>query len=402
MPFRKKDNITAVAEGSISNRSLVVEWSGIRTISTMLRNIKEGAISLSIGQPDFDTPEHIRTAAKRALDEGYTRYPPAKGFQDLREAIAGKLKAKNNLAADPDSEIFVSSGAMHAIFNATLQLIDPGDEVILMDPGYDYYSQIRLFGGRPVPVAVYEQNKYKVDPGDLRKAVTGRTKLIILNSPANPTGAFLDKSTIIEIAKIAMENGIYVLSDECYEDMVFDGEHFSIASYEGMKDLAVSVFSFSKSYAMTGWRVGYVTANSAIINEMEKLMEHMLSGVSAVSQRAALAALQGPQDCIGEMVRAYRRRRDLVCSLLREIDGVSCVVPEATFYAFPNISKICPNSWDFARYLLAEQKVGTVPGCIFGSNGEAHLRISYATDEHNLREGLSRIRKAVETFRNKN
>jgi aminotransferase len=394
--------MNTTVENSIASRSLAVEWSGIRTISTMLRKIKEDVIPLSIGQPDFDTPEHIREAAKRALDEGYTRYPPAKGFEDLREAIARKLKEKNNIIVDPDAEIFVSSGAMHAIFNTVLQLVEPGDEVIVIDPGYDYYSQIRLFGGTPVPVTAHEQNKYKVDPTDIKRAVTNKTKLMILNSPSNPTGAFFNKDIIKEIAKIALQHGIYVLSDEPYEDIVFGGEHFSIASIEGMKDLTASVFSFSKSYAMTGWRVGYVVANSVMINEMEKLMEHMLSGVSAVSQRAALAALQGPQGCVKKMVQAYEMRRNLVCQQLNELDGVSCVLPESTFYAFPNISRICRNSWDFARYLIAEQRVGTIPGCIFGSNGEGHLRISYATEEGKLREGLFRIKKAIESFKNKN
>jgi len=401
MSFRKEALTSAMVEKAIASRSRGVEWSGIRTISSMLRKIKEGAIWLSIGQPDFDTPEHIRTAAKEALDEGYTRYPPAKGFDDLRQAIAMKLKTRNNLIVDPDSEVFVSSGAMHAIFNTVLQLVEPGDEVIVVDPGYDYYSQIRLFGGTPVPVTAHEENKYKVDPADIKKAVTDKTKLLILNTPANPTGAFLEKAIILEIAKIAMEHGVYVLSDEAYEDMVFDGEHFSIGSVDGMKDLTVSVFTFSKSYAMTGWRVGYLTANKVIVDEMEKLMEHMLSGVSSVSQRAALAALKGPQDCIGEMVGAYRERRDLVCKLLCEIDGISCVVPESTFYAFPNVSKICGNSWDLARHIIAEQKVGTVPGSIFGTNGEAHLRISYASSADNLREGLSRVKTAIESFRSK-
>jgi aminotransferase len=394
--------MNTIVENSISSRSQAVEWSGIRTISTMLRKIKENVIWLSIGQPDFDTPEHIREAAKRALDEGYTRYPPAKGFDDLRDAISRKLKEKNNIIANPDSEVFVSSGAMHAIFNTVLHLVEPGDEVLIVDPGYDYYSQIRLFGGTPVPVIAHEQNNYKVDPADIEKAVTNKTKLLILNSPSNPTGAFLDKAIIMEIAKIALQHGIYILSDETYEDMVFDGEHFSIGSIDGMKDLTVSVFSFSKSYAMTGWRVGYVTANSVIIDEMEKLMEHMLSGVSAVSQRAALEALQGPQDCIKVMVSAYRKRRLLVCQQLNEIEGISCILPESTFYAFPNISKICKNSWDFARYLIAEQRVGTIPGSIFGSRGEGHLRISYATAEGDLQEGLLRVKKGIESFRNKN
>jgi aminotransferase len=392
----------SIDKSLIASRSQAVEWSGIRTISTMLRRIGDDVVSLSIGQPDFDTPKHIREAGKRALDEGYTRYPPAKGFEDLREAIAKKLRVKNNIIVDPDSEVFVSAGAMHAIFNAILHLVEPGDEVIVIDPGFDYYSQIRLFGGIPVPVPAHERNNYKVDPTDFKKAITDKTKLLVLNTPSNPTGAFLDKSSIMEIAKIARHYGIFILSDETYEDIVFDGEHLSIGSLDGMKDLTVSVFSFSKSYAMTGWRVGYVVASKVIIDEMEKLMEHMLSGVSAISQRAALEALQGPQDCVEKMVCAYKNRRNLICKQLNEIEGISCVFPEATFYVFPNISKVCKNSWELARFLIAEQRLGTVPGSIFGSLGEGHLRISYATKEENLQEGLLRLKKAIATFIHKN
>jgi len=382
----------------LANRNLSVEWSGIRTISMMMGKIKSGGIALSIGQPDFDTPKHIVDAAKRALDEGYTRYPPANGFKDLREAIANKLRIKNSIIADPDSEVFVSSGAMHAIFNSVLQIVDPGDEVIVIDPGFDYYSQIRLFGGTPITVGAYEQNGYKVDPADIRNAVSNKTKLLILNSPANPTGALLDRQTIYEIAEIAKENDFFVLSDEPYEDIIFNGEHMSIGSIDGMKDRTISVFSLSKSYAMTGWRVGYVTANKAFIDEMEKLMEHMLSGVAAVSQRAALAAIEGPQACVQEMSRKYKERRDIVCSALDEIDGISYVLPESAFYVFPNISAICNDSWKFSKYLIAEQKLGTIPGRVFGAMGEGHLRISFAANETTLKEGLSRLKQGIQGF----
>jgi aminotransferase len=385
-------------EDRLANRNSSVEWSGIRTISMMMGKIKSGAIALSIGQPDFDTPRHIVEAAKIALAEGYTRYPPAKGFLDLREAIAKKLRIKNKIIADPDSEVFVSSGAMHAIFNSVLQIVDPGDEVIVIDPGFDYYSQIKLFGGTPVTVTAHEQNGFKVDPEDIRKVVSNKTKLLILNSPANPTGALLDSQTIHEIAKIAMDNDFFVLSDEPYEDIIFDGEHVSIGSIEGMQDRTISVFTFSKSYAMTGWRVGYVTANKIFIDEMEKLMEHMLSGVAAVSQRAALAAIEGPQECVQEMSRKYRARRDIVCSALDEIEGLSYVVPDSAFYIFPNISKICNDSWQFSRYLIAEQKLGTIPGKVFGAMGEGHLRISFASNEQTLKEGMSRFKQGVQDF----
>jgi aspartate/methionine/tyrosine aminotransferase len=379
----------------VSKRSVLVEWSGIRTISSLVRESGHGAISLGIGQPDFSTPGHIIEAAKRALEEGYTRYPPAKGFEDLRIAISKKLSSKNGIQADPDRNIFVSIGAMQGIFNSVLHLIDTGDEVIVVDPGYDYYSQIRLFGGVPVRVAARESNAFKVDPSDIRKAVTARTKLILLNSPSNPTGAMIDKEALLEISRLAQEHHIFVLSDEAYEDIVFEKPHFSIGSIEGMKDLTISVFTLSKTYAMTGWRIGYVVANPAIIDEMEKLMEHMASGVTAVSQRAALAALEGPQGCVTEMVNEYKKRRKLIFEGLNEIDGISCLEPEATFYAFPNIAKVSLDSWQFARHLIKSQKVGTVPGVVFGMNGESHLRISFASSEENISEGLQRIRKGV-------
>ncbi len=390
--------MSKIDDNFLASRNLAVEWSGIRKISMMMSKIESGGIPLSIGQPDFDTPEHIVQAAKQALDEGYTRYPPAKGFEDLREAIALKLKTKNNIIADPGSEIFVSVGAMNAIFNSVLHIVEPGDEVIVIDPGFDYYSQIKLFGGVPVTVEAHEQNGYKVDPEDIRKAVTSKTKLLILNSPTNPTGTLLGHDIIYKIAELAKAHNFYVLSDEPYEDIIFNGDHLSIASIDGMKDRTISVFTLSKSYAMTGWRVGYVTAGNALIDEMEKLMEHMLSGVTAVSQRAALAAIEGPQTCVYEMKKKYKERRDIVCSALDEIDGVSYVTPDATFYVFPNISKICKDSWQFSKYLIAEQKLGTIPGRVFGASGEGHLRLSFAANEETLKEGLSRLKQGVKSF----
>lgn len=383
----------------LAARSHAVAWSGIRVMFALADEIP-GVVNLGIGQPDFDTPEFIRAAAKEALDQGYTRYPPARGFPDLREAVAEKLGRENGIVADPATDIFISVGAMQAIFNTILHLVEPGDEVIVVDPGYDYYSQIGLFGGVPVRVPAREENRFEVDPDEVKAAVSAKTKLIILNSPANPTGAALDESQLREIAAIAQERHIFVLSDEAYEHIVFDGRrHISIASFDGMKGLTISAFTLSKSYAMTGWRVGYVTGPKFIIDEMEKLMEHQVSGVTAVAQRAALAAITGPQDCVRQMLREYESRRALVHEGLNEIEGISCLKPQGAFYAFPNISKLGLSSWDLARHLVREHKVALVPGSIFGRNGEGYLRLSFGASEPELREGLARINAGATALR---
>jgi aspartate/methionine/tyrosine aminotransferase len=382
-------------EKLFAKRNSGVEWSGIRVMFAMADKI-QGVTNLGIGQPDFDTPLHIRDAAKLGLDQGFTRYPPAAGFQDLREAVAEKVERENKLKADPETEIFISVGAMQGIFNVMLHLVNAGDEVIVVDPGYDYYSQIRLFGGVPVRVAVKEENRFKLDPEDIRKAVTPKTKAIILNTPSNPTGAVFDRESLEKIAAICKEHEIMVISDEPYEHILFDGnEHVSIGSLDGMKDLTVSIYTLSKSYAMTGWRVGYVVANKAIIAEMEKLMEHMVSGVTAVAQRAALAAISSSQDCVKQMVERYAKRRELMYNGLNNIKGISCVKPESTFYAFPNISSFGMSSWDFAKYMVKEHKLALLPGSIFGENGEGFARLSFATSSKNIETALKKLEKGI-------
>ena len=386
-------------EKHLADRTHQIKWSGIRIMLT-LADQTPGVINLGIGQPDFDTPKFIREAAKQAIDEGYTRYPPAKGFEDLRNAIAEKLGDKNNIVADPNREIFVSVGAMQVIFNAVLHLINPGDEVIIMDPGYDYYSQIQLFRGVPVPITVYEANRFKPDPMDIEASITDKTKLIIINSPSNPTGAISDEAILRSIAQLAQEYDILVLSDEAYEDIIFDRHrHFSIGSLEGMSERTISVFTLSKSYAMTGWRVGYAVAPSIFIDEMEKLMEHMVSGVTSIAQRAALAALQAPQDCVREMVDQYDNRRQIIFKELNAIEGIKCLNPESTFYAFPNITGCGLTSWEFSKYLLHDHKVAVVPGTVFGQNGEGYVRVSFAADEEKLQEGIERIRQGIESLK---
>lgn len=379
----------------LAERNQGVEWSGIRVMFELANEIP-GVVNLGIGQPHFDTPAHIRDAAKVALDQGYTRYPPAKGFGDLREAISAKLEEENGITADPGSEIFVAVGAMQVIFNTMLHLIEPGDEVLVLDPGYDYYSQIRLFGGLPVPVPVLEEDGFHVDPERLAGAVTDRTRLMVLNSPSNPTGAVLDRGILESLAQIALRHDLLVLSDEPYEHILFDGRrHVSIASLPEMAGRTISAFTLSKSYAMTGWRVGYAVAPAHVVDEMEKLMEHMVSGVTAMAQRAALAAITGPQQPVAEMVDAYARRRRIVFEGLAAIDGVTCIEPEATFYAFPNISAFGLPSWDFARELVRNERVAVIPGPVFGGRGEGHVRVSFAADESALEQGVARIAAGV-------
>jgi len=385
-------------EKHLSGRTHEVEWSGIRIMFALADEIPD-VVNLGIGQPDFDTPEFIRNAAKLALDEGYTRYPPAKGFSDLRHAIAEKLKRENNIIADPAREIFVAVGAMQVIFNTCLHLLNKGDEVIVADPGYDYYSQIRLFGGVPVAVPARESNRFKVDPADIRAAITDKTKLMIINTPSNPTGAIFDEEILRDIAQMAIEHDLLVLADEPYEHILFDGHpHISIGSFDGMAERTISAFTLSKSYAMTGWRVGYAVAPPVFIDEMEKLMEHMVSGVAAVAQRAALAAIEGPQDCVRKMVATYDKRRQIVYDGLNAIDGIKCLNPESTFYAFPNIKSFGLSSWDLAKYLVREHKVAMVPGSIFGKGGEGYVRLSFAASAEQLREGIGRIKRGVEAL----
>jgi aspartate/methionine/tyrosine aminotransferase len=382
-------------ESLFAARNQGVEWSGIRVMFALADEI-EGIVNLGIGQPDFDTPEHIREAAKQALDQGYTRYPPAAGFADLREAVAEKLERENRITADPDSEIFISVGAMQGIFNVMLHLVNPGDEVMVVDPGYDYYSQIRLFGGVPVSIPAREENGFRLDPADVRAAITPKTKAIIVNTPSNPTGAVFDRESLTRVAELCQAHDIVAISDEPYEHILFDGnEHVSMAALPGMKDRTVSIFTLSKSYAMTGWRVGYVAGPSSIIGEMEKLMEHMVSGVAAMAQRAALAAIKGPQDCVEKMVERYAKRRDLITDGLNAIAGITCIKPASTFYAFPNISSLGMSSWDFAKLMVKGHRIATVPGSIFGKDGEGYVRISFATSSRNLELGLERLAQGV-------
>jgi len=383
-----------------SNRARCVPWSGIRKMFSLAAQVPD-AVNLSLGQPDFDTPAHVVEAAQRALDEGDTQYTPGLGIAALREAIAAKVWGENNIQADPEREIIVTMGAMEGIYLALLAVVDAGDEVIIGDPTYaNYDAQILLVGGQPRRVAAPESNGFKMHPDWIGSAVTGRTKLLMINSPANPTGSVLSKADLQAIADLAEHQDLLVLSDEPYEKFVYDDvEHVSLASLPGMKERTISVFSFSKTYSMTGWRLGYVVAPPRVIDEMQKMQEDVAACVPGFVQQAGVAALTGSQQCVVRMLEEYELRRRYIVKALDEIDGLTCPKPKGAFYAFPNCTYFGRLSEEVAEFLLKESGVVCVPGTAFGPAGEGHLRISYAASMEQLEEGVDRIRKGIEELR---
>ena len=353
---------------------------------------------LDMGEPDFDTPEHIKKAAVKALEEGYTHYTSNAGLPELREAIAKKLKRDNGIDASIN-EIIVTVGGEQALASAIFTLIKPGNEVLIPSPAFVAYRPlIQMAGGVPIEVPVKEDNEFCPVVDDLRKYVTERTKALIINTPCNPTGAVYSRKLLEEIADFAVEHDLIVISDEAYEKIVFEGKHVSIASLNGIKDRVVSIFTFSKTYAMTGWRLGYAVARKDIIDKMVKLNMYIVACPVAFVQRAALTALEGPQDCVQEMVSEYRRRIDLVYRRLREMPDIMVVKPKGTFYIFPNISSY-GKSEEVTEYLLFNAKIAVVPGTAFGKYGEGYIRISCATSYKKLCEAMDRIDKWLRNLR---
>jgi len=378
---------------SIAEALEKIPVSGIRRLFELASKMPE-VINLGIGEPDFDTPEHIKKAAIKALEEGYTHYTPNAGLPELREAIARKLKKDNGIDASTD-EIIVTIGGEQALANAIFTLIKPGDEVLIPSPAFVAYRPlIQMVGGVPVEVAVREDSEFCPVVDDLRKYVTKRTKALIINTPCNPTGAVYSRKLLEEIADFAVEYDLIVISDEAYEKIVFEGKHVSIASLNGVKDRVVSVFTFSKTYAMTGWRLGYAVARKDIIDRMVKLNMYLIACPVAFVQRAAITALEESQDCIQKMVSEYRRRIDLVYRRLREIPDITVVKPKGTFYIFPNISSY-GGSEKITEHLLFNAKVAVVPGTAFGKYGEGYIRISCATSYEKLCEAMDRIDKSL-------
>ena len=361
-------------------------------------------INLSVGEPDFNTPDHIKDAAKKAVDENYSRYSPVPGYPELRKAIVDKLQKENNLEYGLN-EVLVSNGAKQCVCNAVMALVNNGDEVIVPAPYWVSYPQmVKLAGGTPVYVnAGFEQN-FKMTPQQLEAAITPKTKMLILCSPSNPTGSVYSKEELRALADvIRRHDDLYVLADEIYEHINYVGKHASIAQFDGMKERCIIVNGVSKAYAMTGWRIGYMAAPEWIIEGCNKLQGQYTSGPCSVSQKAAEAAYTLDQGCVEDMRLAFERRRNLVVKLAKEIDGLEVNVPEGAFYLFPKCSSffgkrtdgyVINNATDLAMYLLEVGHVATVSGDAFGD--PECIRFSYATSDDNLREAMKRIKEALE------
>ncbi|MFQ5818925.1 MAG: pyridoxal phosphate-dependent aminotransferase [Candidatus Heimdallarchaeota archaeon] len=378
----------------VAKRSTNIPSSGIRrmyNIATQM-NTKD-MIWLVIGEPDFPTPTHIIAAGKEALNSGFTHYTHNLGLLELRESIARKLKRENRIESNPETEIIATTGAQGALIMTLFIILEEGDEVLVPRPCFaSYEAQIKLASAIPVPISL-EEDEFNLDLELINERITPQTKALLINSPCNPTGAMYSEAVLKAIVDLAEDQGIFIIEDNPYEKIVYDRKHVSIAPM--IRDQTISIFSFSKSYAMAGWRIGYATANEEIIREMQKMHEHFCIHPSSVSQKAAIAALDGSQECVESMVQTYKERRSVIVNGLNKIPGISCIAPHGTFYVFPNIKALGRSAQDLAEYLLRECHFVTVPGTAFGPEGEGHLRISYSASMEAINEGLSRIQKAV-------
>jgi aspartate aminotransferase len=352
-------------------------------------------IGFGAGEPDMDTPEHIKAAAMGSLDAGFTKYTPSSGIPELREAIAEKLKKDNGLDYEP-SQIIVTCGAKHACFNAFLATINPGDEVLIPAPYWlSYPEMVKLAGGEPVIVPTTAENNYKITPDLFREYTSPLTKMIVLNTPGNPTGTMYTENELAALVEVALDDDIQILSDEIYEKLVYDGaKHVSVASFSSeVYNSTIVVNGFSKPYAMTGWRLGYLAAPKDVAAKIDSLQSHSTSNATSFAQKGALAAYKGPQDCVEEMRLEFDKRRLRMCELLDGIPSLSYVKPQGAFYVMVDISRNGQSSVQFAEKLLEDQKVAVVPGVAFGD--DKTIRLSYATSMENIEEGLKRLKKFV-------
>ena len=393
--------------GQLSNRLQRLAPSATLAMSQKSSEMKAqgiDVINMSVGEPDFNTPDHIKEAAKQAVDENYSRYSPVPGYPELRKAIVEKLKRENGLDYQM-SEILVSNGAKQSVCNTVMALVNPGEEVIIPTPYWVSYPQMALLaGGTPVFVeATFEQN-FKMTAEQLEAAITPKTRLLILCSPSNPTGSVYNKEELRALANIILEHeDLYVLADEIYEHINYTGRHESIAQFPGMKERTIIVNGVSKAYAMTGWRIGYIAAPEWIVKGCNKLQGQYTSGPCSVSQKAAEFAYTQSQQCVEDMRQAFERRRNLIVDLARQIPGLEVNVPEGAFYLFPKCSsfygkqsndgRVISNSTDLAMYLLEVGHVATVGGDAFGDPD--CFRMSYATSDDNIREAMRRIGEAL-------
>jgi len=354
--------------------------------------------NLDVGEPDFDTPEHIKRAAIEALMEGFTHYTSSLGIIDLRRAIAEHLRNRKGLDVNPEKEIIVTPGAKHAIYCACLATLNPGDEVLVLTPTWPtHFTCVEVTGAIVVEVSCGET--YSLDEEALKERITPRTRMIIVNSPNNPTGGVLSVSELKVIADLADDHDLLILSDEIYDEIIYDGfETKSMASFSNIKDNVILINGFSKAYAMTGWRLGYAVANETIIDAMNRIQQSTTTCPASFIQKAGIAALKGPQDSVRKMIEEFDRRRKYVVKALNEFPGVKCVMPKGAFYVFPRISKLGMSSFEVSMKLLEEEGVSTTPGSVFGKCGEGHIRLSYATSLEVIAEALEKIKSFVERY----
>jgi len=394
----------------LSDRIKSLSVSQTLAMAQKSRELKEKGldiISLSLGEPDFNTPDYIKEAAKKAIDDNYSKYPPVQGYNDLREAISKKFKEENGINYAPE-QIIVSTGGKHSIINVILSIVNPGEEVIILAPYWvSYYDQIKLAGGKPVVVETLLENDFKVMPEQLEVVITKKTRLIIFNSPSNPTGMVYTREEMEEIANVVRKHeGLFIISDEIYEHILFKGEHVSMASFDFIYDRVITVNGVSKGYAMTGWRIGYIGAPVWIAKAVNKLQGQFTSGACSIAQRAALAAIQIKDNSRQMMRDAFLRRRDLICKLLKDVKGMKFRVPQGAFYIMVDISHYLGKtdgatrihtSDDLALYLLDKALVALVGGDAFGAPD--YIRISYATSDNLLVEAVRRIKAALEILK---
>ena len=380
----------------VSQRLQSIPASGTIAISNLVSQMKADGvdiISFSMGEPDFTTPSNVIDAACDSLHNGFTHYTPSTGIPELRKAVADYTR-KNDGVPCQASNVLITP-AKQAIFLTCLAYIDPGDEVILPDPSWvSYEACVRLAGGVPVYIPTRFEDEFVVDPALIEAAVTPRTRMIILNTPTNPTGCVIPKETLKQIADIALRHNIKVMSDEIYSAIVYEGEHTSIASLPGMFDNTIIISGLSKTFAMTGWRLGWAIAPEEDIKNINKLQSHSISCAVSFVQQAAVEALTGPQDSKYEMIKAFKKRRDLALDLIRDIPGMECNTPKGAFYLFPKYNKDIPSA-KMAEILLKEGHVAVTPGTAFGPCGEGFFRISYAASEDQIQEGIARIKKTL-------
>ena len=389
----------------ISHRAASLSSSLTLKIDAKAKQMKaEGldVVGFGAGEPDFDTPQHIKDACAKALADGFTKYTPASGIPELRQAIADKFKRENGLSYQP-SQIIVSCGGKHSCFNVILATCEEGDEVIIPAPYWlSYPEMVKLAGATPVILPTSDRTEFKVTPEQLRAAITPRTRLFVLNSPSNPTGSLYSREEIKALGDICVERGVLIMSDEIYEKLVYDGaEHVSVAGFsQAHYEHTIIVHGFAKAYSMTGWRLGYLAAPQPIANAIDAIQSHSTSNPTSFAQKGAVAALNGPQDHLPLWLAEYAKRRSYAWEKLNSIPGISCVNAKGAFYLFPNISALGLKSAEFCALLLEQEKVAAVPGIAFGADD--YLRISYATSMANIEKGLTRLENFARSLQAKN